>query len=279
MAESDTARKIQVAAYTLLAGGFVLSAISTWKGGSATPAAAGAREEINGLGRSPKALPAASNLGRPKTKNYDVTEIDDRVSLIGDLIRKGALNSDLREKTVEILSLKCDPLGRIQKTGSSKATKYCVPEKNCLAEVQAIFDAVRNPKSKYSVRYTRDSLLADVFTAAERTLLKTHGGDCDDYSVTIGAMLMATGHPVRLRVVATRRAGVPDAEAPWAHIYLLTPTEFDKPNAKWISVDCSMDKPLGWEAPGASDVARTGKPSGIIARVRDYSVVAPAEMA
>ena len=100
---------------------------------------------------------------------------------------------------------------------------------------------------------------------------------CDDYVITMGAMLMGVGHPVRMRIVATKVPGVDDSKAPWSHIYLLTPTTFDNPNAKWISVDGSMDRPLGWEAPGAAEVARTGKPSGIIARVRDYTLMKPAE--
>lgn len=269
---SDLARKLQVAAYSMLAGGFVLSAFATW--------GAGGPGSTNGLGKSEptKALPPNKKLkalGPPKTKNYDVTDIDDRVSLIGDLIRRGSLNSNIREATIKLVSQTCDRLGRVDPNGD----RYCVPEKNCLAEVKAIFDAVRNPKSKYRMRYVRDAILADVFVDAERSLMSNHGGDCDDYAIAIGSMLMSIGHPVRLRVIATRRNGVPDNDAPWAHIYLLTPTKFDDPKAKWISVDGSMDKPLGWEAPGAAEVARTGKAAGITARVRDYSVVQPAEMA
>lgn len=266
---SQAARKLQIAAYSMLAGGFVLSALATWRDGKEAP-----KSSLEGLGDDPKRKSRKALPGKPKTQNYDVTDIDSRVSLVGDLIRRGSLNSDLREAVVKVLSQKCDALGRV----SSKGDRYCVPEKDCMAEVTALFNAVRNPKSPLSVRYVRDSVLADVFTAAERTLFKTHGGDCDDYSVTLGAMLMAAGHPVRLRVIATRRQGTPDKDAPWAHIYLLTPSKFDDPNAKWLSVDASMDRPLGWEAPGAADVARTGKPSGIVARVRDYSVVKPAEM-
>lgn len=272
--ESQAARKLQIAAYFTLASGFVLSALATWRDGQNSGKGTlegGDRRGLSGTNPGQKALPAA---GRPKTKNYDVTDIDSRVSLVGDLIRRGSLNSDLREAVVKVLSQKCDALGRV----AAKGDRYCVPEKDCMAEVTALFNAVRNPKSPLSVRYVRDSVLADVFTAAERTLFKTHGGDCDDYSVTLGAMLMAAGHPVRLRVIATRRNGTPDNEAPWAHIYLLTPTKFDDPNAKWISVDASMDRPLGWEAPGAAQVAKNGKAAGIVARVRDYSVVRPAEM-
>jgi hypothetical protein len=279
---TDIARKLQVGAYFMLAGGFVLSAAAAIKTGS--------NGNVQGLGqagtlpsppRGPARLPqgqrAQRQLQSPKTKQYDIENIDDRVALIGDLIRKGSLNSELREKTLAILSTKCDRLGRVQRGATGET--YCVPEKDCLAEVKAMFEVVRNPRSKYSVRYTRDALLADVFTAPERTLLKTHAGDCDDYCILLGAMLMATGHPVRLRILATRRPGIDDRIAPWSHIYLLTPTKFDDPRAKWIAVDASMDKPLSWEAPGAREVAATGKPAGIVARVRDYNVVKPNEVA
>lgn len=286
---SEASRKFQIAASLTLAGGFILSALAQMHNGVTNPLAP---NNTNGLGEAaPKPstggrvlpLPRASlptkvprqMPGKPQLKQYDISDIDTRVGLIGELIRKGSLSPDLRERTVEILSLKCDVLGRVDSQGGN----WCVKEKDCLGEVKALFEAVRNPKSKYAVRYTRDAMLADVFTAPERTLLKSHGGDCDDYVITLGSMLMAVGHPVRMRVVATRRDGYKDSEAPWSHIYLLTPTTFDNPRAKWISVDASMNKPLGWEAPGAADVARTGKPAGIVARVRDYSIVKPSEVA
>lgn len=281
---ASSSNKLQTGAYLMLAGGFVLSALANIKNGMT--ASAGAAE---GLGETlpetkpgrvlplPRAkLPSTTTngVGKPKLKQYDINDIDTRVGLIGELIRKGSLSPDLRERTIEILSLKCDALGR----PSANGPHWCVREKDCLGEVKAIFEAIRNPRSKYAVRYTRDAMLADVFTAPERTLLKSHGGDCDDYVIVLGSMLMAVGHPVRMRVVATRREGMADATAPWSHIYLLTPTTFDNPKAKWISVDASMDKPLGWEAPGAREVAASGKPSGIIARVRDYSVIKPNEV-
>jgi hypothetical protein len=100
---------------------------------------------------------------------------------------------------------------------------------------------------------------------------------CDDASILLGSMLMSVGHPVRLRIIATMQEGQNPATVPWSHIYLLTPTTFDNPKAKWIAVDGSMDRPLGWEAPGASEVARTGKPSGMVARVRDYTLIRPSD--
>lgn len=285
---SPLGKKLQVSAYFMLGGGFVLSALAHIVNGSGV-------DDLKGLGDAPTPndkllrlpaaklptkvaqLPASGVRTKPTLKQYDIGDIDTRVGLIGELIRKGSLNADLRERVVEMLASKCDALGRIA-PGSGK---WCVKEKDCLGEAQALFEYVRNPKSKFAVRYTRDAMLADVFTAPERTLFKTHGGDCDDYVITLGSMLMAVGHPVRLRVVATRVQGVADEKAPWSHIYLLTPTTFDNPNAKWapmwVSVDGSMDKPFGWEAPGAAQVAKTGKPAGIVARVRDYTLLKPSD--
>ncbi len=617
MSDDETTRNIKIGAQVMLAGGFILSAVAIYR-----ESTSGSRS-LKGLGYSnQKQLPAgqgqvrplpkvklptsveqAAKLGRPKLTQYDVNDIDTRAGLIGELIRKGSLNADLRERTIEILALKCDSFGRV----SPKGDRWCTREKDCLGEVKTIFSAIRDPKSQYAVRYTRDAILADVFTAAERTLLKSHGGDCfvqgtkvlrreghqlvpiealrvgdevwgynnwtkvtkvfgdkgilptwlirlnngstmrltpdhkvwvadrlpqhrrheegeahvpmsqqvtnlrrvyvrdlqpgdivtqpdrvdygsqemdpdvarieglylsdgwadekrfcisgkdghpkeaqkqlvkdlcdqlgidtswheryirvldadwtkrlatmgthapqkhalsidlnqpvadqllagimadagmnsngktctftttsrdlwlqtrvllkqqgvscserfvvdhgglgrnpihrlqtrlpwfvrptdmkaekllavkeiikdglalpcwdietedhfvwlpeadwstsqcDDYVITIGAMLMGVGHPVRMRIVATKDKRYSDDKAPWTHIYLLTPTTFDNPKAKWISVDGSMERPLGWEAPGAAECARTGKPAGIIARVRDYTLMRPNE--
>lgn len=265
----------------MLAGGFVLSALAQVKlMRSGATRLEGVLGEIEPSPVQPRAhalpkvkLPTVTS--KPKLAQYDVKSIDTRVGLIGELVRKGSLNPELREKTVEILAQKCDKLGQVSVNGD----RWCVAEKDCLGEVRALFDVVKNPKSKYAVRYTRDALLADVFTAPERTLFKTHAGDCDDSACLLGAMLMAVGHPVRLRVIATRRPGVPDSQVSWSHIYLLTPTAFDDPNAPWIAVDASMNKPLGWEAPGAKEVAATGKPAGIVARVKDFTLVKPGDAA
>ena len=266
----SAAKKWQAAAYFILSGGFLASAIATWKDSQATAMPT----PTNGLGklgqravRSPasrKALPPGQ-VGAPVGKLHDVKNIDERVALLKKLIKKGSLNNELRERTVELLSQKCDSAGRVLPAGASgPGLKWCVPEKDCWAEVCWLFNSVRRPGSKYAVRYTRDMILADTFTAAERTLLKTHGGDCDDYVVLLGSMLMAIGHPIKIRVIQTKD------KASWSHVYLITPEEFDDPKARWRAVDCSVDKPCGWEAPGAEEVAKTGRPAGITAKVKDY---------
>ncbi len=87
---------------------------------------------------------------------------------------------------------------------------------------------------------------------------------CDDYTIVIGGLLMSVGHRVKIRVIQT------EGEKSWNHVYLMTPADWD--GAEWKAVDCSMAKPVGWEAPGASQVAATGKPAGITVKVKDYEV-------
>lgn len=180
-------KKWQAAAYFILSGGFLASAIATLKDASTTAAAAGA-QDVKGLGRlgrravrnaaGQKALPDGK-IGAPVGRLHDVKTIDERVALIKKLIKKGSMNNVLRERTVELLSQKCNSSNQIFSADvTGPGLRWCVPEKDCWAEVCWLFNSVRKPASKYAVRYTRDMILADTFTAAERTLLKTHGGDC-----------------------------------------------------------------------------------------------------
>lgn len=265
----SASKKWQAAAYFILSGGFLASAIATLKDIRTAP------QPTNGLGRMGKrAIRAPSGrqlpdgkVAAPVGKLHDVRTIEQRVELIKRLIKKGSMNNELRERTIELLSQKCDSSGRVLPSNASGAElKWCVPEKDCWAEVCWLYNAIRKPSSRYAVRYTRDMLLADTFTAAERTLLRTHGGDCDDYVVLLGSMFMAVGHPIKIRVIQTKDA------ASWSHVYLITPQEFDNPRARWRAVDCSVDKPCGWEAPGAEEVAKTGKPAGITQRVKDFDM-------
>ena len=271
---STTAKRWQAAAYMILSGGFLASAIAMLK-----DAKAEADGRPNGLGRvgprTQRALTATSRrtqpaIGAPKQQLHDVQTIEQRVELIRKLIKKGSMSSQLHEKVTEMLAQKCDPQGRILPPSAQGANlKYCVAEKDCWGEVEWIFNQIRHPGSKYAVRYTRDMILADTFTAPERTMLKKHGGDCDDYVILMGSMLMSVGHPVRIRVIQTKD------KSSWSHVYLITPKYFpDDPKynekTSWAAIDASVDKPAGWEAPGAPETARTGKPHGIVARVKDF---------
>lgn len=249
--------KLRGIGYLAMSLGFGISALSILRGeGDPSDDLQAEKKKQRGLGLLPP----------PKVTTHDVSNITERVKLLNKMMKKGHFNPKVVEATRQIVSMKCsDPQG---------GQRYCVPEKDCWAEVAWIFNAIRNPNSKYSVRYTRDQLLADTFSAAERTLFETHAEDCDGFSITIGAMLMAIGHQVRTRVIGT--TGAPDQD--FSHVYLITPTKFDDPDAPWAAVDCSVQKMVGWEAPGASRVAATGKPSGVVTRVKDYDAATGSEV-
>lgn len=77
---------------------------------------------------------------------------------------------------------------------------------------------------------------------------------CDDYSIVLASMLQSVGYPVKLRVIRTK-----DADD-WNHIYVLVGLPPRQPT-EWISLDGSVEKAAGWEAP-----------KDIIAEIRDFSV-------
>jgi hypothetical protein len=73
--------------------------------------------------------------------------------------------------------------------------------------------------------------------------------NCDDFSSLLCSLLLSLGIPCRLKVIRTR-----DAKE-WNHIY----AEGGLPRAaptRWYSLDASVPKPFGWEAP-ASMVAES----------------------
>lgn len=184
-------------------------------------------------------------------KLYRVRDIDDRVSYIRRLLHKGSSDPRVQEVKAKVLSAKC---------GSS----WCVPPKNAMAEIKALFNAIHDPRSPYAMRYAKDHVYIDQFTAADK-LLALHSGDCDDGTVLLGALFMAAGYPVKMRVVQTKSA------TSWSHIYLLVNTA-DSNNA-WIPVDWSVTNAyVGWEVPGAEAVAKTGQPAGLITKLRDFEV-------
>ena len=90
--------------------------------------------------------------------------------------------------------------------------------------------------------------------------------NCDDGTILLGSMLRAVGYPVRLRVIQD------NASTTWSHIYLLVGTPPMGPT-RWVALDWSVpDKPPGWEAPGAKQVALNGRPAGVVTRLIDFSV-------
>jgi transglutaminase-like putative cysteine protease len=136
--------------------------------------------------------------------------------IIAKLVQDGAKDFYVRQKAIEIFRT------------------YDVKAKNRMGEVCALFDFV-----KRNIRYTRDIFRVELLHSARR-MLELRAGDCDDMTILLGAMLLSTGHPVRL-VLAGFRPNRPHA---YSHIY-------PEVNVlgRWIAIDATMDKPIGWAPP------------------------------
>ena len=169
-------------------------------------------------------LADAPQLGAPTRRMHRVGGIDSRVKHIQALARKGGTDAVVRQRVMHVLNKKC-------------GDGWCVPERDWEGEARALFDFVRA-----NVRYMRDHSKHDTYTSASRTLVDFHGGDCDDGSIALAAMLLAAGHTPKLRVVQTRGYDT------WNHIYVVTGLPPAKPT-RWMALDASVAQPAGWEVP------------------------------
>ncbi|MCZ7638309.1 MAG: hypothetical protein M5U12_21070 [Verrucomicrobia bacterium] len=136
--------------------------------------------------------------------------------LIARLIREGAKDFCVRQKAIQIF----------RRSGA--------PAKNRWAEVCALFHWVRN-----NIRYTRDIFRVELLHTPRR-MLELRAGDCDDMTILLGAMLLSTGHPVRLALAGFR----PHRPHVYTHIY----PEVNV-GGKWIALDATMNRPIGWAPP------------------------------
>src|SRR6266542_3182063 len=64
--------------------------------------------------------------------------------------------------------------------------------------------------------------------------------DYGDMTILLGAMLMSTGHPVRLALVGFR----PDKPHVYSHIYPEVNVR-----GRWMPIDATVDQPIGWAPP------------------------------
>jgi transglutaminase-like putative cysteine protease len=136
--------------------------------------------------------------------------------LIAGLIQDGARDFYVRQKAIEVFRA------------------YQVPPKNRFGEVCALFDFV-----KRNIRYTRDIFRVELLHSARR-MLELKAGDCDDMTILLGAMLLSTGHPVRLVLAGFKR----NRPHVYSHIY---PEVFVR--GRWMAADATADKPIGWAPP------------------------------
>ena len=109
-----------------------------------------------------------------------------------------------------------------------------VPAKDARAEIQAMFDLV-----KERTRYTWDPLQYDAFQTPRKTL-ELQTADCDDMVSLLGALLSSIGYRVRSRVVHTKGFDS------WNHIYLMAQ---NPETSEWIPLDTTVEHNLGWQVP------------------------------
>lgn len=136
--------------------------------------------------------------------------------LIAELIRSGAKDFYVRQKAIEIFRMRG------------------VRAKDRWGEVCALFDWVRR-----NVRYTRDIFRVELLHSARR-MLELRAGDCDDMTILLGAMLLSTGHPVRLALAGFR----PSKPHFYTHIYPEVNVR-----GRWFAIDATMPHPIGWAPP------------------------------
>lgn len=136
--------------------------------------------------------------------------------LIAQLVLDGAKDFYVRQKAIQIFRM-----GGVR-------------PKNRFGEVCALFDWVRR-----NVRYTRDIFRVELLHSARR-MLELQAGDCDDMTILLGAMLMATGHPVRLVLAGFR----PNKPHVYSHIYPEVNVR-----GRWLAIDATVERPIGWAPP------------------------------
>lgn len=161
---------------------------------------------------------------------HNVKSLDERLKYIQGRVAKGKVDPQIYALARKIVSQKC-------------GDKWCVPEKDNVGEAKAIYEYLRK-----NVRYTSDILGVDSYQNPRHTL-GFRAGDCDDYSITGCSLLLSVGIPCRLKVIQTKDSAEPN------HIYAQAGFPRSNPT-KWITMDASVAKPFGWEAP-ASMIAKS----------------------
>jgi hypothetical protein len=108
--------------------------------------------------------------------------------------------------------------------------KY-VPPKAWFQEVKALWSFVKN-----DIRYTRDVKEVETLYYPEQTLAQAYG-DCDDKSVLLASLLLATGHPVRFVAVGFK----PDD---YSHVFPETLI-----GKIWVPLETTENVDIGWSPP------------------------------
>lgn len=186
---------------------------------------------VHGIGKLELTGQSNNKNGEANALIYKVHSIDERLAGVARQMMKSIRDPRVRQLAVSIVSR------RVRKPDIKNGDGgWALDERDYWGEVKAIFNWMRA-----NVRYIRDMATIDTFATAMRTI-EAHGGDCDDYTIALGALLMSIGYSVRMKTIQTR-----DSED-WNHIYLQVGLPPGK-NTKWRTLDASVAQPAGWEAP------------------------------
>lgn len=109
---------------------------------------------------------------------------------------------------------------------------FLTPEKDDLAEVEAVFNWVRD-----HIRYLKDINQVETLTTPDRTLMFGYG-DCDDQVVLLASMLESIGYPTRLVISGYYDPGI------YEHVYLQALV-----GNQYIDLDPTEQYPMGFAPP------------------------------
>lgn len=186
---------------------------------------------------------------QPAVEFWESRNIDEHVELIRRQLHKSVRDPELRQLAVKIVSGKPDDYMIDHATGQRvpvavawgqafrlpTIVKCAMKDEEC--ESQALWDFY-----VLNVRYVLDPDGYDLFATAKYTLL-AGGGDCDDATVTLGALHRAVGFQgVQARVVSTNGKY-------WEHVYPMIGLPKNRPT-RWLALDPTVKGSTpGWQYP------------------------------
>jgi len=140
----------------------------------------------------------------------------------------------------EGLKKKIDIIAGVMKKGSENmrirtlalSARKGAQDFNYREELELIYDYVCK-----NISYVRDTYKIEVIHDAEK-VLDFEAGDCDDFVILLGALLLSIGWTVRIVICGREKNS-------FSHIYLQC---WEPVERKWITADASMKYPLSKES-------------------------------
>lgn len=114
--------------------------------------------------------------------------------------------------------------------------------KNRFGEIETVYNFVRE-----KIRYVWD-IDGQETLHTPRFILQNGFGDCDDKVILAGAMLASLGHKVRVIAMG-------NSPGRFSHV-ILEVLIFTKRGPRWLPLDCTEDRGLGWAPPHISRMVR-----------------------